>query len=249
MPRSEDPHREGGAEESAEHVRLGIPDETLGTEESVGGLTEQDRRAPFEDLVGRAESPGEADARPGGQAYGAGRRPTEQPFADHQRRDDALHQVTETVVRIARLPQPLGHPCSGRHFGVGVMGPDDQDDRMEEHPAAEEDARRPVEPPGGAGDEEDRQDLEHPDHVVTGAPGGQEPQDGRKHGEPAELATGGLEVQIDHVPRSAGEWSWLAWSSPTKPEPSALKLSLRPRRTLSAARLTSVELRNASLTP
>ena len=89
-------------------------------------------------------------------------------LADEHDRHEALHEVAETVVGIARQAEPLLGPMPSGNLGVGPMPADDEDRRMErEQAVGQRRERKAAVRRDEDGDrDEHRQVLEQPSEAI-----------------------------------------------------------------------------------
>ena len=152
------------ADEGPQHVGLRVPDVALRAEEVVRARPEEHRRQPLDELVeGRhpEAAPRHDREQPPAPAQ---RRGPQQDLAQHDRGHEALREVPELVVGVAREVERVAHPVAERDAGVGPVPADHQDDGVDREEGAREHRQR--EAVAGRDDdrhgEEDRRDLHPP---------------------------------------------------------------------------------------
>lgn len=164
---------EGGSDEGAEHIVLGIPVITLGAEEGFGGFCGDERGCPFDQFINRADRHAEADGEESEPASLRDDVVADEDLAADDGRDESLHDMAEAVVVVPRKSEDLAHPFPCRHPRIGVLPADHQYD----HVKADQDEREFGKSPAlrlsdEEGDEpcEDRSDLQPPRRPVVGLP-------------------------------------------------------------------------------
>ncbi len=168
--------RSESAQQAQEHVPLRVPDVALRSEKRQRGLPGSEGRPPFDELVKRRDRETDARHQEEEPAARPQRRLPQEDLPGQDRRHEALHDMAEAVVVIARQAEQVTHPEAEGHFGVRVVAPDHEDDGMQEDQAVREGRQRET---AVGGDEHhgrhDRGgDLEDPRVAVLGA-------DARKH--------------------------------------------------------------------
>src|SRR5437867_4254549 len=121
---SEQQLRRDGAQQRGEHVPLRVPHVALRTEQCVGGMIAGERRPPLEELVARAERQARRSHEDEQPAAGPQRRRAQQDLADQDGRHEALDEVAEAVVIVARQPEGVLRPEAEWDAGVGVVPAD-----------------------------------------------------------------------------------------------------------------------------
>jgi hypothetical protein len=133
LPVVEAPQQEGGrkrAEERERHVLLRVPDVALRAEERVAFGAGGGGDRPLEQLVRRADRQADGDddeVEPAAPHRVA----ADEDLAREDRRHEALREVAEAVVVVARQPERVARPIAERHLRVRVMPADAEDHRVD----------------------------------------------------------------------------------------------------------------------
>lgn len=120
-----------GADAAEGHVFLRVPDIALGAQEILRARVVDLRDGPFEEFVrgtDREADAGDEEEEP--LAWMEGRAANEDLSRDH-RGDEALDEVGDTVVVIAREVEGFLCPEADGHACVGVVPADDEDGAVE----------------------------------------------------------------------------------------------------------------------
>jgi hypothetical protein len=130
------------ADESEEHVPLGIPGIPLGSEEGIGGLPHDERSPPLDELVEGAEGETDADDEEEQPLPGPERRLPEENLPGKDRRNKPLGEVPEAVVVVSSEVEQVLNPEAERDLGVGVVTAQHQDEGMDKEKTVEERSER-----------------------------------------------------------------------------------------------------------
>ena len=159
-----------GAQKGGEHVPLGIPGITLGTEESFGALAEDQRSPPLDEFVTGAHRQADRRNQKEEPASTHKRRPALQDFTGKHGRNETLGKVTDTVIGIAGKAEQFLQPVAKGNFRIGVMAADKQDDAVKQNQPVEQRGEGKA-PPGGRHDahgDEKGEHLQHPGQAIMG---------------------------------------------------------------------------------
>ena len=159
-----------GTDEAHEHVSLRVPGIALSAEKCVRRLTSRDRHAPFEQFIARAYRKAEADDDRHQPARAFERSASKQQLARDHGRHEALEEVADAIVVIARKVRSITKPVERWHLRVGVVPSDHQYPRMQQDERVDKARERKVRPRDGkhGGRNERRRDLQPPGEAIEG---------------------------------------------------------------------------------
>jgi hypothetical protein len=114
-----------------EHIPLGVPHVALCSEKCISALAAGERGSPLNEFVASTE--GQTNCRNKNEQPPASseRRGSQQNLAHEDSRDEALREVAEAVVVIARKPEELLYPESERYPCVGLVTAHHEYERMD----------------------------------------------------------------------------------------------------------------------
>src|SRR2546428_7930548 len=101
-----------------------------------------ERGPPFEELVAGADRQATRRHEDEQPTTGPQRRRAQQDLTDQDGGDEALDEVTEAVVVVPRQAEQVLNPEAQGHAGVGVVTPDDEDERMDREEGVGESCER-----------------------------------------------------------------------------------------------------------
>lgn len=130
MQAGEKQQRKNSPDQRHQHVRLRIPGIALRAEKFIRPLSKHFCRTPFDQFVRRADRQHDADNHKTKHAPAIHMRTPDQNFARHQRRNKALEEMADLVVRIALDMEQIGNLETERHASIGVNTADDQHHRV-----------------------------------------------------------------------------------------------------------------------
>ncbi len=160
------------SDQGQQHVRLGVPDITLGAKEIFRTLTKRDGGAPFDQLIARADCEHDADDQKGEHPATEPIAAAKQHLTRGQGRHEALEKVTDLVVGIALQAEHLLHLEAERHPRIGVGTAEHEHEGMHEDAHVKQGSQR-IAPMRGVQDrqhDQDRCDLHEPGSTVVGLP-------------------------------------------------------------------------------
>ena len=120
MPARQQEHGAACANEGHRHVRLGVPDVTLGAEKLIGALAKGNGSAPFDQFVNGAYCQCDADTQESGHLAPAYIVTANQDFSGDHGWHEVLHEMADFVVRVAGAAQQVLQPVAQRDAGVGL---------------------------------------------------------------------------------------------------------------------------------
>src|SRR5205085_12562247 len=132
--------RKERADERHEHILLRVPHIALRAEKSICGRAANDSRPPLDEFITRAESQTHAGNEKEEPKAASERCAAQEYLARDERAHEALHEVANAVVIVARERQHTLDPITKRHARVRPMPADQQHERVQQ--AESIDARR-----------------------------------------------------------------------------------------------------------
>src|SRR5688572_28294580 len=127
MPSRKEDLREERAAQRDEHVPLRVPDVSLRAEEGFGGGARARGDPPLDELVQRADGKGDAGHEEEEPSAARDHALAHEDLARHHRRHEALREVADAVVVVAREPEVVAQVVEERHLGIGVLAAHEQD--------------------------------------------------------------------------------------------------------------------------
>lgn len=119
------------ADESAEHVALGVPAVALGAEERLRCLCGNEGRCPFNEFIHGADGHADRNDAEGHPATFFDHFVTNEDFSANDCGDEALHEMTKAVVMVAREVKGVFHPVADGNQRVGVAAADYEDNHVQ----------------------------------------------------------------------------------------------------------------------
>ena len=119
------------ADEGAEHVALGVPTVALGAEKGLRSLCGNEGRCPFNEFIHGADGHADRNDTEGHPATFCDDLVTDEDFSANDCGDEALHEMTEAVIVVAREVKGVFRPITDGNQRVGVAAADSEDNHVQ----------------------------------------------------------------------------------------------------------------------